>query len=114
MELIGIRRLVSTTCIRLVREGGYPGRHVAVGALGGGRGGPWIAEPATGRHPAQADQAVRRLGLDGRDVPHAVQLDLGLERALTEDHEVAAAQVRGQLTETSIRRAGGARQGNRR
>jgi hypothetical protein len=55
-------------------------------------------DPAADRDPAQAGQAVRRLGVGHRDVVHALELDVGLLRGLAEDHEVAA-QVRGDVAD---------------
>jgi len=60
---------------------------------------PGVADPAAHRQPAQAGHAVRRLGLDHRDVLHVAQLHIGLQRGLAEDGELAVAQVLGDLAD---------------
>src|SRR5579859_1518961 len=47
----------------------------------------------------QAGQAVRGLGLGDRSVVHALELQVGLHRAVAEDHRVAA-QVRGHVADS--------------
>jgi hypothetical protein len=77
---------------------GYSGGHLALGADRGVVD-PGVADPPAHRQPAQADQAVRRLGLHRRDVLHVGQLRIGLQRGLAEDGELAVAQVRGELAD---------------
>src|SRR5689334_12508255 len=57
---------------------------------GGGSFTPGAGDPVAEREAAQAGQPVRRRRVGRRHQPHAGQLDLGLERRLADDDELAA------------------------